>query len=58
MCVHCLVGLFGFFSHPLTLSTILRARNFKNICFVTDSVAEPTSGQVISYLSRQCEYTH
>lgn len=41
--------------HPLTVSTILRARSFQNICFVTDSVAEPMSRQVIHYLDRQCE---
>lgn len=43
------------YRHPLTVATILRARSFKNICFVTDSVAEPIPGKIIRYLDRQCK---
>lgn len=40
--------------HPLTVSTALRARNFKDIIFVTDSVMEPKEGATVNYINRKC----
>ena len=40
--------------HPLAVSTALRARNFKDIIFVTDSVMEPKEGASVNYINRKC----
>ena len=40
--------------HPLAVSTALRARNFKDIIFVTDSVMEPKEGATVNYINRKC----
>ena len=32
---------------------VLRARSFRDVCFVTDSVTEPKPGAVIKYNDRQ-----
>lgn len=38
----------------MTVSTVLRARNFKDIIFVTDSVMEPKEGATVNYINRKC----
>lgn len=37
----------------MVVSTVLKARNFHDVCFVTDSVTEPKPGAVIKYNDRQ-----
>ena len=43
-------------SHPLTVSVLLKARCFTDVCFVTDSVFHSTTpGESINYCGRKCE---
>ena len=42
--------------HPLVVSSVLRARQFKDIIFVTDAVMEPKTGATVNYISRKCRY--
>ena len=39
--------------HPMVVSMVLRARSFRDVCFVSDSVTEPRPGAVIKYNDRQ-----
>ena len=39
----------------MVVSTVLKARSFRDVCFVSDSVAEAKPGAVINYNNRQSE---
>lgn len=41
--------------HPMMVATVLRARSFRDVCFVTDAVLEPRPGARASYSGRQLE---
>ena len=41
--------------HPMVVAAVLKARSFRNICFVTDSVLEPVPGARVKYMDRQCK---
>lgn len=51
-----LLSLFVVPSHPLTVSAVLKARSFTDVCFVTDAVFNSkTPGESINYCGRKCE---
>ena len=39
----------------MVVAAVLKARSFRNICFVTDSVLEPVPGARVKYMDRQCK---
>lgn len=41
----------------MVVATVLKARNFKDIIFVSDSVLEPKAGATVNYLDRKSEST-
>ena len=41
------------FSHPMVVSTTLRARNYRDVIFVSDSVLEPKPGATAGYSDRK-----
>ena len=54
--VWCAFLLYMFcFRHPMVVATALKARDFKDVIFVSDSILEPKPGAVVSYLERKSE---
>jgi hypothetical protein len=39
----------------MVVATVLRARDFKDIIFVSDSILEPKPGATVNYLDRKSE---
>ena len=37
----------------MVVATALKARNFKDVIFVSDSILEPKAGATVSYLDRK-----